>query len=167
MKRVLYILLMLVAGLTACKKGYDAADEAMAQAEADDKIVQDYLAANPDVKAVRLDSANVQTGIYYVVVAPGSGNSLFTSSTSVTVDYVGRKLLTGEVFSQSNNFHPSFRLGEVIRAWKLALPKINKGGRIRIIAPSRYAYGAYDQPSIGLPANSIVDFDIQLLDVTN
>jgi FKBP-type peptidyl-prolyl cis-trans isomerase FkpA len=80
------------------------------------------------------------------VQEPGSGNDLFTNSTRITIDYTSRKLLTGEVFANSNDFHPSFALGEVLRAWKLGIPKIKKGGTIRIIAASRYAYGPYDQP---------------------
>jgi FKBP-type peptidyl-prolyl cis-trans isomerase FkpA len=153
--------------LSACKKGYDPIADERVQAQKDDKIIQDYLIANPGVNAKRVDSAGIATGVYYVVEDPGAGSTLFTNSTRITIDYTSRKLLTGEVFAQSNNFHPSFTLGEVIRAWKLGIPNIKNGGRIRIIAASRYAYGPYDQPDIDLPANSVVDFDIQLLNVTN
>lgn len=167
MNRVLLILLLLCAGLYGCKKGFDPAAESRTQAAVDDQIVQDYLTANPTINAQRVDSAGVATGVYVVVLAPGEGNALFTSSTVVTVNYTGRILTTGEKFTESGRFNPSFRLGDVIRAWQLGLPQIKKGGRVRIIAPSRYAYGAFDQPGIGLPKNSIVDFDIQLLDITN
>ncbi|OOQ58241.1 FKBP-type peptidyl-prolyl cis-trans isomerase [Mucilaginibacter pedocola] len=164
MKRILVAILLLAAGLSSCKKGYDVVAEVRAQAAIDDKIVQDYIAANglTDV-AQRIDT----TGVYYIVLAPGTGSSLFTTSTRVTVDYTGSILTTGKEFAKSNNFHPSFTLGEVIRGWRLGIPQINKGGRVRLLLPSRYAYGPYDQPTIGLPANSVVDFDIQLLDVTN
>jgi FKBP-type peptidyl-prolyl cis-trans isomerase FkpA len=167
MNRVLLILLMLSVGFCSCKKGYDAVAESETQAKADDKIIQDYLAANPTINAVRVDSSGVATGVYCVILAPGEGNALYTSSTSITVNYTGKILTTGEQFTESGRFNPSFKLGEVIRAWQLGIPQIKKGGRVRIIAASRYAYGAYDQPGIGLPKNSIVDFDIQLLDVTN
>ena len=167
MNRILLILLLLSVSLYSCKKGYDPIAESRAQAEADDKIIQDYLATNPAIKAVRVDSAGTATGVYCVILAPGEGNALYTSSTSITVNYTGKILTTGEQFTESGRFNPSFRLGEVIRAWQLGIPQIKKGGRVRILAASRYAYGAYDQPEIGLPKNSIVDFDIQLLDVTN
>jgi FKBP-type peptidyl-prolyl cis-trans isomerase FkpA len=167
MNRVLLILFLFTVCLTSCKKGFDPVAQVEEQAAKDDKIIQDYLAATPGLNAKRVDSAGVATGVYYIVLAPGEGNALFTSSTTVTVDYTGKILTTGEVFTQSNNFHPSFRLGEVIRAWQLGIPNIKRGGRVRILAPSRYAYGPYEQPVIGLPANSVVDFDIQLLDITN
>jgi FKBP-type peptidyl-prolyl cis-trans isomerase FkpA len=167
MNRILLILFLSVVCLSACKKGYDPIAEERTQAEVDDKLIQDYFAANPGINAQRVDSAGIATGVYYVVLEPGSGNTLFTNSTSITIDYTGKKLLTGEVFAKSNDFHPSFTLGEVLRAWKLGIPQIKKGGTIRIIAASRYAYGPYDQPELNLPKNSLVDFEIKLLDVTN
>lgn len=167
MNRILLVLFLCVVCLSACKKGYDPIAVEHTQADIDDKIIQDYLAANPGLNATRIDSAGIATGVYCVVLKPGTGNTLFTNSTRITIDYTAKKLLTGEVFASSNEFHPSFALGEVLRAWKLGVPKIQKTGKIRIIAASRYAYGPYDQPDINLPANSVVDFEIELLDVTN
>nr|WP_157536254.1 FKBP-type peptidyl-prolyl cis-trans isomerase [Mucilaginibacter sp. L294] len=167
MNRILLLLFLSVVCLSACKKGYDPIAEERKQADIDDKIIQDYLTANPALDAIRIDSAGIATGVYYVVLVPSTGNALFTNSTTITIDYTAKKLLTGEVFANTNKFHPSFILGAVLRAWKLGIPKIQKGGKIRIIAASRYAYGPYDQPDINLPANSVVDFEIELLDVTN
>lgn len=163
-KALLFILLLVgVAAASSCKKGYDVVAEVREQAAKDDKIVQDYIAANNLTTARQIDT----TGVYYIVVAPGSGNDLFTNSTRVTVDYTGRKLTSGEVFASSNNFHPSYSLGEVIRGWRLGIPQIKKGGKVRLLLPSRYAYGPYAQPTLGLEPNSILDFDIELLDITN
>ncbi|MBK0380497.1 FKBP-type peptidyl-prolyl cis-trans isomerase [Mucilaginibacter segetis] len=161
----LLLILWCVVGLCSCKKGYDEVANYRAQAAKDDQIIADYIAATPGLadEAKRIDT----TGVYYVVIAPGSGNDLFTNSTRVTVDYTGKILGADTVFTQSNNFHPTFALSEVIKGWQLGIPKIKKGGTVRLLIPSRYAYGPFDQPSIGLPANSVVDFNIQLLDVTN
>ncbi|MBD1393067.1 FKBP-type peptidyl-prolyl cis-trans isomerase [Mucilaginibacter glaciei] len=168
MNRVLLILLVCVVGFASCKKAVSEVDKINVQAGVDNKIILDYLATNSlSSTAKQLDSAGVATGIYYVVLAPGTGNALFTNSTNITVDFTGKELTTGKLFTNANNFHATYALGAVIRAWKLAIPQIKKGGRIRILTPSRYAYGAYDQPDIGLPANSVVDFDITLIDVTN
>ncbi|MDB5000069.1 MAG: hypothetical protein JWR76_1146 [Mucilaginibacter sp.] len=169
MNRLLLILLVCVtAGFASCKKTASELDKINAQAVVDNKIITDYISANGlSTTAKQVDSAGVATGIYYIVIAPGAGNSLFTNSTNITVDFTGKILTSGQTFTNSNNFHPSFTLGSVMRAWKLAIPLIKKGGQIRILSPSRYAYGAYDQLDIGLPANSVVDFDIKLLDVTN
>jgi FKBP-type peptidyl-prolyl cis-trans isomerase FkpA len=76
-------------------------------------------------------------------------------------------LTTGKVFYQTNEFHPAYTLGQTIMGWQLALPKIKKGGIIRLLLPSRYAYGPYPQENYGLPANAVLDFDVQIYDITN
>lgn len=169
MNRVLLILFLSVICFSSCQKGYDSVAEERTQADIDQKIIEDYIAATPGLgaKVKQVDSAGVKTGVYYVEEVAGTGNAIFTNSTRITIDYTSKILTTGVVFAQSNNFHPSFSLGEVLRAWQLGIPNAKKGGKFRIIAASRYAYGPYDQPEINLPKNSVVDFEIELLDVTN
>ncbi|WP_462229292.1 FKBP-type peptidyl-prolyl cis-trans isomerase, partial [Mucilaginibacter sp.] len=121
MSRALLILLFCCCLLTACKKdtGTGAAAE-KAQAIIDDKIISDYLAANPGLNAKRIDT----TGVFYIVEQPGDGNALFTNSTQVTVGYTGRLLTTGQVFAKTDAIHPSFVLGSVIRGWQLGIPQV-------------------------------------------
>jgi FKBP-type peptidyl-prolyl cis-trans isomerase FkpA len=165
MNRLLVLLLLLMAGLGACKKTVDPMIQYRIQAGIDDKIISDYLTQHPEVSAKRIDTS----GVYYVVKSgeEGSGNDLFTSSTQITVGYTGQILTTGVVFAQTSNFHPSYTLGSVIRGWQLGVPQIKKGGKVRLLIPSRYAYGPYAQDSVHLPANSVLDFNIQLYNITN
>jgi FKBP-type peptidyl-prolyl cis-trans isomerase FkpA len=172
MNRAALIILFLCAGLTACRKssggglaGYKA------QAAIDDKIIADYLKADPTLIATKIDTS----GVYYIITKQGDGSDLFTNSTQVTVGYTGRLLKTGQIFAATNDFHPSFVLAQVMKGWQLGIPHIKKGGIIRLLVPSRYAYGPAPQPLLGvpfglkdgLPANAVLDFDIQLYDVTN
>jgi FKBP-type peptidyl-prolyl cis-trans isomerase FkpA len=76
-------------------------------------------------------------------------------------------LTTQAVFAETGNIHPSFTLGNVIKGWQLGIPLIKKGGIIRLLIPSRYAYGPYEQTQIGLPKNAVLDFDIELYNITN
>jgi FKBP-type peptidyl-prolyl cis-trans isomerase FkpA len=164
MNRILLILILVVVGLASCKKGFDEAEQVRQQGIVDDKIIQDFIAEKGlTATAKRIDT----TGVYYIVVEPGTVNAVFTNSTRIIVDYTGRVLTTGAVFSESGKFHPSYTLGEVIRGWRVGIPQIKKNGKVRLLIPSRYAYGRFDQPELGLPANSVLDFDIELLDVTN
>ena len=164
------LIICLCAGLfVACKKSDGDAVQVKAQAGIDDKLIADYISANginaTKVMVGRLDT----TGVWYVVSNPGSGNTLITSSSLLTVGYTGRILKTGKVFTQTDAFHPSYSLGNMIKGWQLGLTaaKIKKGAKVRLLIASRYAYGPYDQPTLGIPGNSVLDFDIELFDVTN
>jgi len=165
MNRTLLALFVIIIGFGACKKTTDPLIQYNAQKAIDDKIIADYLAANPGLNAKRIDTS----GVFYSIKAgeEGSGNDLFTSSTQVTVGYTGRILTSQLVIAQTNDFHPSYRLSDVIRGWQLGIPKIKKNGKIRLFIPSRYAYGPFPQDSLHLPANSVLDFDIQLYNVIN
>ena len=163
-KWLLPILLFCVV-MAGCGKTQSGLAQYRAQAAIDDKIVANYIAENNLTGVAK--KANDTSGVYYIVLQQGQGNDLFTTSTQVTVGDTGKLLSTGKIFTETNNFHPSYVLGQVILGWQLGIPKINTGGVVRLIIPSRYAYGPYAQPNLGLPANAILDFDIQLYNVTN
>ncbi|MCD3118687.1 FKBP-type peptidyl-prolyl cis-trans isomerase FkpA, partial [Salmonella enterica subsp. enterica serovar Enteritidis] len=57
----------------------------------------------------------------------------------------------------------SFRLDGVIPGWTEGLKQINKGGKITLVIPPELAYGKNGVP--GIPANSTLVFDVELLDV--
>lgn len=173
MNRAALIILLLVSCLTACIKSPDTNLVAYnARKAIDDKIIADYLKANPGLVAKR---AFDTSGVYYIIKQPGTGNALFTNTTLVTVGDTGRILTTGQVFTQTNDFHPSFVIGQVILGWQLGIPQIKNGGIVRLLIPSRYAYGPNPQPQLGsefgltggLPANAVLDFDIQLYNISN
>ncbi len=166
MNRILLVLLVIAACFSACQKsGTDPMIQYNAQKAIDDTLVSKYLSANPGLGAKRIDT----TGVYYIIKPgeEGTGNDLFTNSTQVTVGFTAQILTTGAVIAQTNNFHPSYRLSDVIRGWQLGIPLIKKNGKIRLLVPSRYAYGPFPQDSIHLPANSVLDFNIQLYNVIN
>lgn len=162
MKRTFLLLLLVAAGITACKKTNEVVAQVRAQAAVDNKLIDNYLAAN-NLTALRVDTTDVR----YIIDTPGSGTALITSSTQVTLGYDAKLLTTGKVFAQTDNFHPTYVLGQTIRGWQLGIPKIKKNGTITLFVPSRYAYGPYPQPDIGLPANSVLIFDIKLYNITN
>jgi FKBP-type peptidyl-prolyl cis-trans isomerase FkpA len=162
MNRVLIVLLLFSACLGSCTKSNTIAAQVKAQGVIDDKIVTDYLTS----KGLPINHVDT-SGVCYVIDTLGTGNDLITSSTQVTVGYSGRLLSTGKIFVQTDNFHPSFVLGSVMRGWQLGIPKDKKGGTITLFVPSRYAYGPYAQPDLGLPANAILIFDIKIYNITN
>jgi FKBP-type peptidyl-prolyl cis-trans isomerase len=66
-------------------------------------------------------------------------------------------LLNGTQFDAGTISYP---LSQLILGWQIAVPKIGKGGRIKVVIPSSLAYGA--QANGGIPANSPLYFDIVL-----
>ena len=166
MSKLTVILFVLCIVLAGCTKSDVAGLAAIkAQAAIDDKIVSQYIQSNNLTGVAKKVSDTC--GVYYIVLQAGQGTDIFTNSTQVTVGDTGKLLTTGKVFTETNDFHPSYTLGQVILGWQLGIPKAKRGGIVRLIIPSRYAYGPYAQTSVGLPANAILDFDIQIYDITN
>ena len=143
-------LFLIVGAFSACKKdSYDAEK----QAKIDDGLIVDFIAKN-SIVAIKHSS-----GLYYQVLTPGDGNVVTTSNT-VTVAYTG-KLLNGTEFDKSSS--ASFSLaGNLIQGWKIGVPLIKKGGKIRLIIPSALAYGN-TSPGAGIPENAVLDFTIDLI----
>ncbi len=106
------------------------------------------------------------SGMYYEIVDSGSGAAVSATS-KISITYSG-KFLSGETFDEQvspNNTasNPAWPLDGLIEGWKVGIPLIRAGGRIRLIVPSSMAYGCEDYYSI--PGNSILFFDITLVEV--
>lgn len=169
MTRISIICLLMLA-FAGCKKSSDAAIAAKARQEIDDKAIQDYITKNNLAAKKIMRGKEDTTGIWYVKTVTGTETALITTSSLLTVGYTAKQMGTDKVFAETGTFHPSYRLGEMIRGWQyyfLSKELMKKGDKIRLLIASRYAYGPYEQQSFGLPANAILDFDIELFNVTN
>lgn len=114
------------------------------------------------------DSINVtkhSSGIYYEIIDPGNG-AVPTKGSTITVGYTG-KFLNDHIFDQNTNYKK--KLEGLIEGWQIGIPLIKKGGRIKLIIPSAYAYGCnstnYDNNNVVIPGNSVLFYDISLIDV--
>jgi FKBP-type peptidyl-prolyl cis-trans isomerase len=101
------------------------------------------------------------SGVCYQIINAGSGPTP-TGSSTVSVKYSG-KLLNGSIFDNQTATAVSVNLGQVIQGWKIGLPLIQKGGKIKLIIPSSLGYGCNGFGTV--PANSILYFEIDLIDV--
>jgi len=180
MNRILVLVVLFCVGcMAACQKS-DTLGPAQykAQAKIDDSIVTEYIRENGLTGVAKRVQTNDTVGVWYIVMDPGQGTTLFTNSTQVTVGDTGYLITkglvgTGPMFYETNQFHPTYPLGQVIVGWQLGIPKIKTGGEVRLLISSRNAYGPVAHPELndilktGLPANAILDFRIRLYNVIN
>ncbi len=143
---------------TACKKNEIEEFDHLAQFSKDTAAISAFVKTN-NITGGTMDPV---VGIYYKIIEPGQGNVKFTTATAIKFDYVGR-FLNGSIFDESKTTAGPFYLGEMITGWYFGIPKIQEGGKIRLIVPSYYAYG--NRGNERIPANSVLDFDITLVDV--
>ncbi len=102
------------------------------------------------------------SGLLYQIMEPGTGTVTPTSTSIVTVQYVG-KLMNGSTFDSSSTPFTS-GLSQLIDGWKIGIPLIKKGGKIKLVIPSALGYSCTGFPPV-IPANSPLFFEVSLLDV--
>ncbi len=143
MRKLLFLLL-----LPALFGGCKTTD----QSAIDQQISQQYIKAN------NLNAIAEPNGLYYVPVLVGTGGYPNINST-VQVNYKGY-LTNGTVFDQSTT-PVSFPLSQVITGWQEGIPLMQKGGKATLLIPSALGYG--NQATGSIPANSVLIFDVQLI----
>ena len=117
--------------------------------------LQAYVAANHPAAILH------PGGFYYEISAAGTGTVTPAVCSTVTVKYAG--YLTNGFKFDENTTGVFFTLGQLIVGWQRGIPLIKKGGSINLYLPPSLGYGATAVGSI--PANSILVFNIQLLEV--
>ena len=148
MKKLLFALLPLFIVSASCK------DEVDQQAVDRDKILK-YIADN------NLNAKSTSSGLYYVIEDEGNGKRP-TVKSDVQTYYKGT-FVNGSVFDESVPAGIWFNLSQVIEGWQEGIPLFMEGGRGKLLIPSHLGYGA--NPQGGIPANSVLVFDIILKDV--
>lgn len=130
-----------------------------AVAEENKKKGEEFLAKNKS-------NANVKTtesGLQYVVEKEGSGKQP-SDTDEVKVHYTGT-LTDGTKFDSSvDRGQPAeFPVNGVIKGWTEALKLMKEGSKYKLTIPAELAYGPMGRP--GIPPNSVLLFDVELLEV--
>lgn len=153
MKALTSIFSICIVGLVllgSCKKAEDPVD----YVEVDEKIIQDYIAAN------NLDADSTSSGLYYVMETIGTGKSPSQYS-DIQIKYKGY-LTNGTVFDESTD-GIRINLSSVISGWEEGVQLFKEGGEGILLIPSRLGYG--NQEAGDIPANSVLIFEIKLEEV--
>lgn len=94
----------------------------------------------------------------------GTGEAVKAGDT-VTAHYTGALAKDGTIFQSSHDSGQpiAFPLSGVIKGWQDGVPGMKVGGKRRLLIPADQAYGS--QAQSGIPANSDLVFDIELVKI--
>lgn len=134
----------------------------------DDKTLKNYFTKN------NITPVKTASGLYYTIKEEGTGEKALPGD-SVAMNYTG-KLIDGTKFDSNEDtaFHGisplRFVLGQgaVIKGWDEGIALLKTGSKATFFIPSPLAYGQQSRPGSsanpkGIPANSILLFDVQLV----
>ena len=133
------------------------------RAQAGQKVWTDANAAF--LAKLDADAAVTKTasGLRYQILVPGSAEKP-TATSKVKVLYTG-KLCDGKVFDTTDNKGGQpieLSLAGVVKGWTEGLQLVGKGGKIHLWVPAELGYG--NQTGGPLPAGSVLDFEVELVD---
>jgi FKBP-type peptidyl-prolyl cis-trans isomerase len=120
---------------------------------------QEFLEANKKKEGF----ITTETGLQYKITKEGTGATPSDQDT-VVCHYKGT-LTDGTEFdsSYSRNQPAEFPVMGVIPGWTEALKTMKVGEKRELVIPANLAYGPSPRP--GIPANSVLKFDIELIEI--
>ena len=147
----------MIAAMTALQKKMMEAMES--QGEKNLEVGQKFLEDNAGKEGV----IETESGLQYKVLEKGTGDKPAQTS-KVRVHYRG-SLLDGSEFdsSYSRGEPATFQVNQVIAGWQEALQLMPVGSKYQLFIPSGLAYGEHGNQRI--PGNSVLLFDVELLDI--
>lgn len=118
-----------------------------------------------DIEATDLNVTGVMKSMQAEDIVVGNGQEVKKGDT-LTVDYTGT-LTDGTKFDSSKDRGQPFEFtvgnGDVIQGWDQGLIGMKVGGTRKLTIPPELAYGDQERP--GIPANSTLVFEIELLGI--
>jgi FKBP-type peptidyl-prolyl cis-trans isomerase FkpA len=149
-KSIVFLVCSLLFFAIGCEDDSLSQEEQLAK---DIKKIEKYLEEN------NLTAQKTSSGLHYIIDEQGTGSNPNAYS-DVEVKYVG-KFTNDEVFDQGT---ATFNLSGVIEGWTEGIPYFKEGGKGKLLIPSYLGYGK-DGFSYLIPANSVLVFDIDLIDI--
>jgi FKBP-type peptidyl-prolyl cis-trans isomerase len=117
------------------------------------------------VKCLDIVKAGDEMTIDVTTLRPGKGKPV-EKGDKVTIHYVG-KFLNGKQFDSSRDRNSPLEFtigaGELVPGFDKGVGGMRKGELRRVKIPPKAAYGA--DPSNGIPPNSVLEFEIELLTI--
>lgn len=157
LKNKILLLSFLLCGLfAACEKAppYDPEK----QLELDAITIQKYK------DSTRTTFTVDPSGLNYQITAEGTGTVFPKLEDSLVVYFDARVLKSTASFQTiPETDSVTVKLADAMKGWQIGLPKITKGGQIRLIIPSALAYKDFSGAKI--PPFAILDYTITLKNI--
>lgn len=130
------------------------------QYQLDDNKILTYLSSKG------LSAIKDASRIYYIVNTLGTGAAIESKGSTVVIKYTCRTI-DGTVHDSSTDgtFSTALTTSNVIAGWGDIIPKFPVGTKMRIFIPSDLGYSTSGNGTI--PPNAVLDFDIEIVSVTN
>ena len=156
MKKIIPILIIAFLSMQSCKNSDDMLTPAE-QLEIDIQLIENFITIN------NLDAQRTNSGLYYVITEAGRGEDHPGLQDKVKVHYKGYYIDSGAIFDETEADEPlTILLSNTIEGWKEGIQYFTKGAKGMLLIPSGMAYGPY--PPMGVKANAVMVFEIELLD---
>jgi len=128
----------------------------------DVKAEEQYISEK--LQSMGLTATQNSEGVVYARTQTSVSQVVAADTASVTVSYVGRRLVDNTIFDSNQGFTFTPITG-VIQGWKLGIPLMKLGEKGYLFIPSKMAYGARGASSIR-PYTPLY-FEIEILNVIN
>ena len=121
---------------------------------------QEFLASNATETAVNV----IEEGLQYSIIENGTGGVSPSLENTVTAHFHGT-LINGDVFWSSVDLNEPLVIkpSQLIEGCQKVIPLMQVGDKWRVFIHPALAYGEEGRP--GIPSNSLLIFDIELLDI--
>lgn len=160
MRKIVGCLLGVLLLLSSCfKKDDDCSPRNTVAPPAEVTAVAQYIASQ------QITATKHNSGLYYEIIQPGTGIAPSICS-SVKVKFSGT-FTDGSPFEGDDNVALNLKL--MLECWRIGLPLISTGGRIRLYVPPSLGYGNEGKiqgSTVIVPPNSILIYDITLFEVS-
>ncbi|MDA3614245.1 FKBP-type peptidyl-prolyl cis-trans isomerase [Polluticaenibacter yanchengensis] len=155
MRKTAFLVSILTLVFFACKKDNDC--KAPSVTVPADEIAQ----LKTFIDTSHIDATFDSRGFYYKTAAAG-GTDKPNNCSVIEIGYKGT-LVNGVKFDSKDLY--AFSMGALITGWQYGVPLIGKDGYITLYLPPTLGYGS--RPNGAIPANSILIFEIKLLNFYN
>ncbi len=146
--RSVFLLFSLVLLFVSCGKDELSVEE---QFDIDIKLIEDYLKTN------NLTAEKTPDGLYYIIEVPGGEEKPKITSTVITT--FDSYFLDGTEFESATN--ASLPLFNERQGLQKGLAKFGRGGKGKILIPSKFAYGT---STVKGKTNAVLIYDVEVID---